>query len=1071
MPAPVFIPFNAFRPDGGAFGPELGLVQNYLPVHAGWHSLREKRALASVTDGPMTGAYVHVYQQTAQIQKSRPSADSVDGIWLPSSGAELFDRLNEATPSDAEFIFAPSAPTAQVAYLAMSALTDPLSGADHFLRWRYRVPVTGGAWTVLADLVSTASALSSLERSGATATATTAEEHGLATGQVVLIEAADQPEYNGRFTITVIGITQFTFTVSGSPATPATGTPTYRAVWVSDSATGSVATVFLQREKALTAGEANAINDYAAFRLRVEATVAGAAQFSRPAADTATGGWLNEAGGGTSLFDSLNETSASDADYIESPSLEAGGASYTYSGSLSAAVDPATDAGYVWRFRYRATNAGCTLVARLKQGATVVKEITITNAATTFTTSSNALSAGEAALVLDHSALNWEAEASYPTTTTSTATAYARPESDVADGTWSGNPNVQPLASLIDEAVADDADLIHESQDLITPVFYEALLSEVSDPGSGDEHVLTVRARYSVVSQFLEVWLVQGSFVVAFRKTALTTTLTDYVFALTAGEASLITDYGDLRLRLNRNEAGGGSGNVQVSWAHFAVPEPRRVQVSWAELEAPSAARAEFSWAEVQVPNVATVYRGDVPTIFTSSKTKIYEVSASGFSDVSIAAGYGAGAKPGAGRFGSFGNDVMFTNRADPVQYRPDNVGDFADLITSSLKPKARFGAAVRDHWVLADINLTGYYPDGVWWSAFNNARFFDDQAVNFSPETQSDQQRIVSCPGQIMGLVGGDYGVLFKRNSMHLMGWVGGNLVFRFDDISRAVGTPYPSSIVSTPYGIFWFDGATFRRYNGGTGEQSIADVGTGVLSEFLTDVAFSTAAVAQIEPGDIAVEDQIMIGHWDPFARLIIWTYQHTEGTQYQHVRGIVYNPQEDRWGALYDADLLAAVMACKPNVTNSDAFLLKGTAGFDWNGTATSFFQFDGTDTYEGTFTSKRQALGIEGVEEPEKAPQAARLKGILPIFSHVPAGSAPPNLSVTVQAANDPWFYSGVQTKTTDVSRAAVSTGIMPCDVTGTWFIFSATIPRLTAQAARAFRGLYCFYDFAGSPGGL
>jgi len=66
--------------------------------------------------------------------------------------------------------------------------------------------------------------LSSLTRSGSTATATTASNHNLATGVSVVISGASQSEYNITATITVISNTQFTYAVSGSPATPATGT-------------------------------------------------------------------------------------------------------------------------------------------------------------------------------------------------------------------------------------------------------------------------------------------------------------------------------------------------------------------------------------------------------------------------------------------------------------------------------------------------------------------------------------------------------------------------------------------------------------------------------------------------------------------------------------------------------------------------------------------------------------------------------------------------------------------------------------------------------------------------------
>lgn len=70
--------------------------------------------------------------------------------------------------------------------------------------------------------------VSSITRSGTTATLTAAANHGLATGAKVYVFGADQAEYNGLVTITVTGATTFTYTVSGSPATPATGTIKYR---------------------------------------------------------------------------------------------------------------------------------------------------------------------------------------------------------------------------------------------------------------------------------------------------------------------------------------------------------------------------------------------------------------------------------------------------------------------------------------------------------------------------------------------------------------------------------------------------------------------------------------------------------------------------------------------------------------------------------------------------------------------------------------------------------------------------------------------------------------------------
>ena len=68
--------------------------------------------------------------------------------------------------------------------------------------------------------------ISSLTRSGTTAIAeTAASEHFLATGMSVVISGATESDYNGTHTITVTAANEFTFTVSGSPTTPATGSP------------------------------------------------------------------------------------------------------------------------------------------------------------------------------------------------------------------------------------------------------------------------------------------------------------------------------------------------------------------------------------------------------------------------------------------------------------------------------------------------------------------------------------------------------------------------------------------------------------------------------------------------------------------------------------------------------------------------------------------------------------------------------------------------------------------------------------------------------------------------------
>jgi hypothetical protein len=82
---------------------------------------------------------------------------------------------------------------------------------------------TTGAPLTLDFTLGTDKTVTSITRASTTATVT-ATAHGFTTGDQINIRDADQTDYNGDFIVTVTGANTFTYTVSGSPATPATGT-------------------------------------------------------------------------------------------------------------------------------------------------------------------------------------------------------------------------------------------------------------------------------------------------------------------------------------------------------------------------------------------------------------------------------------------------------------------------------------------------------------------------------------------------------------------------------------------------------------------------------------------------------------------------------------------------------------------------------------------------------------------------------------------------------------------------------------------------------------------------------
>jgi hypothetical protein len=82
---------------------------------------------------------------------------------------------------------------------------------------------TTGAPLTLDFTLGTDRTVTSITRASTTATVT-ATAHGFTSGDQVNIRGAAQTDYNGDFIVTVTDANTFTYTVSGSPATPATGT-------------------------------------------------------------------------------------------------------------------------------------------------------------------------------------------------------------------------------------------------------------------------------------------------------------------------------------------------------------------------------------------------------------------------------------------------------------------------------------------------------------------------------------------------------------------------------------------------------------------------------------------------------------------------------------------------------------------------------------------------------------------------------------------------------------------------------------------------------------------------------
>lgn len=154
------------------------------------------------------------------VDSALPVGDESDTVTIANIANEEFDDVAKAESFAGD-----------IEYRCLY-LYNAYEGADPFLGTAVYIGTqpTPGTIAVGADPAGVGDGIvrsvSSITRSGSTATVTTSSPHPYETGQSIRIAGADQAAYNGVQTITVTGASTFTYAVAGSPATPATGTLT-----------------------------------------------------------------------------------------------------------------------------------------------------------------------------------------------------------------------------------------------------------------------------------------------------------------------------------------------------------------------------------------------------------------------------------------------------------------------------------------------------------------------------------------------------------------------------------------------------------------------------------------------------------------------------------------------------------------------------------------------------------------------------------------------------------------------------------------------------------------------------
>jgi len=278
-------------------------------------------------------------------------------------------------------------------------------------------------------------------------------------------------------------------------------------------------------------------------------------------------------------------------------------------------------------------------------------------------------------------------------------------------------------------------------------------------------------------------------------------------------------------------------------------------------------------------------------TLFAGGATKLFKYDSTDrdLDDVSKVGGYTASSWD----FTQFGNVVIAANGTNKLQgWTLGTSTVFADLAAAA--PTAQFVTVVRDFVVAAK---DGTDPNKVYWSDINDETDWTPGAAS-----QSDFQ-IIADGGDIMGLTGGEIGIVLLERSIVRMTYIGSPLFFQFDNISRGVGC-FASGSVTQYKGITYFlSDNGFYQCDG----SSVQPIGTEKVDRFF----FDDVSGNRIEDMSAAV---------DPIKKLVIWNYYSTDGNPAQ----LIYSIDLNKWTyARANVDSIAELATAGVTLEGLDAY----------------------------------------------------------------------------------------------------------------------------------------------------
>jgi len=259
---------------------------------------------------------------------------------------------------------------------------------------------------------------------------------------------------------------------------------------------------------------------------------------------------------------------------------------------------------------------------------------------------------------------------------------------------------------------------------------------------------------------------------------------------------------------------------------------------------------------------------GSEVQVFAGGPTKIFKLDNTDLSldDVSKSGGYSSTFN---WNFVQYGSTVIAANNVNKLQSWTIGTSTlFADLDTNA--PIAKYITVVRD-FVVAGYLDGGTNANKLIWSDIN------DETTWVSGSTSQSDYQVIADGGNITGMTGGEFGLVFLEKSIVRMSYVGSPLFFQFDTISRGLGCLEGNSVAQYGAVSFFLSDDGFYQCDG----QSVIGIGTEKVDRYF----FNDADITDLDSMSASV---------DPVKKIIVWNYKNSNGGRSL----LIYNIQLKKW-----------------------------------------------------------------------------------------------------------------------------------------------------------------------------